>query len=362
MDKEKIQEIIEKNKSVALTLKENPDEPEILSREGLRLFFQNKGLSVYLWPEIPENLKSKWSPILTNHSNPPFFNEVFLRFPKSSFDIKEVNYEENSDFLTLKLLAGESEIEKEKIIFESRPTTIDSLVFLSSSEIEELPDFGEKISFPDEEKIILITPEEKTLAEKTFEIIELGGAETIIRENNLSNLLLATLLLETNNFKKKVNENSLNLAHHLFSLGADKKFIDEILNKEFSLSFAQILGRTLARTRLNEPLQSNWAFISSQDFTKAGIKNQDVLMVRRLVNKINELVPSQPIFITLWEDNERKVWSLMTHETESSSSGIFEKLSNHLGPGRKEDFIVTGPYKSFSEAEIKIKQILKEIV
>lgn len=339
---EKIQEIIEKAKSVALALKENPDESEILSREALRLFFQNNKLSVYLLPETPEDLKRKWSPILNDFSNPPLFSEVLLRFPKSSLNIKEINYEEDPEFLTLKLLAEESKVEKDNIVFESKPTTIDSIIYLSSVEIEELPEFQEKISFPREEKIILITPEDKTLSEKIFEIIESIKTEILTNENNLFNLLLAALLLETNNFKKKVSESSLNLAHRLLSLGANKKLVDEIINKDFSLSFAQILGRTLSRTRPNQSLQSNWAFISSQDFEKAGVKNIGVFLIRRIAEEVKEIVPKQPIFVILWENGENMVQALITTERNKERQA--------------------GPYKNFSEAEIKIRQILKEIL
>ena len=155
-------------------------------------------------------------------------------------------------------------------------------------------------------------------------------------------MLFASLILETDNFKNRVTEGSLNLAHHLLSLGADKKFIDEVIKKDFSLSFAQILGRTLARTRLNKSLQSNWAFISKNDFEKAGIKNADTSLIRRIIKEIREIIPRQPTLIVLWEDRENNVWALSTAEEKNE----------------KEDI---GPYKSFSEAELKIQQTLKEI-
>lgn len=345
MESEKIQEIIKGTSSVVLTLGENSGEQEILAREALRIAFQNKNILTYLFPETPENLKDKWSLILTDHKNPPLSTEISVRFPKNLFNIKEIVCEEDEEFLTLKILSKEAKIERGDIIFESRSTAVDALICLGSTDIN-FDYFRDKVTLPGGEKIIFVVPDDKTLSEKVFEIIRGTEAESI-EKTSIPNLLLAALLLETNNFRKKVTEGSLNLAQHLLSLGADKKFVDEIIKKEISFSFAQILGRALARTRLNEPLQSNWTFISNQDFEKAGIKNADSSLVLRIVNKINEIIPSRPIFIALWEDKENNIWALSVPETEEGEKEIFEKLA--------------GPYKNFSEAEIKIQQALKEV-
>jgi len=326
MESEKIQKIINKAGSIALILGENPKEQDILIREALRIFFQNKGWIIYLFPENPEDIKNKWSLILNNnHKNSSLSSEISVRLPKNIFNVKEIGYEEDDEFLTLKILADGDNAKKNGILLDVKPVTFDVLICVGSSDIK-FDNFKEKIS---------LTADDKTLSEKIFEIT---GDEVP------ANLLFASLLLETNGFKKKVTEGSLNLGQRLLFLGADKKIIDEILNKEFSLSFAQILGRTLARTRLNKFLQSNWAFISKKDFEKACIKNIDTPLIRRITREIIEIIPRQPTFVTLWEDKENNVWALLTTEEEKN---------------KKE---VIGPYKSFSEAELKIQQMLKEIV
>lgn len=324
MESEKIQEIINEAGSIALILDENPKEQEILIREALRIFFQNKGLAPYLFPENPEEIKNKWSPILNNYKNPSLSSEISVRFPKNRFNIKEIGYEDDEEFLILKILANGNNAKKNDVLLDVKPVTFDVLICIGSSDTK-FENFKDKI---------FLTADNKTLAEKVFEIT---GDEVS------ADLLFASLLLETNNFKKGVSEGSLNLAHHLLSLGANKKFIDEVMKKEFSLSFAQILGRTLARTRLNKSLQSNWAFISKKDFEKAGIKNADMSLIRRITCEIVEIIPRQPTFVTLWEDKENNVWALLTTEEE------------------KNEKEVVGPYKSFSEAELKIQQMLKEI-
>lgn len=333
MESEKIQKIINRAGSVALILDKNPQEQDILIREVLRIFFQNKGWVTYLFPENPEDIKNKWSPFLNNYKNPSLSNEISVRFPKNLFNIKEIGYEEDEDFLALKILADGNNSEKNGILLDIKPVTFDALVSIGSSDTK-FDNFKDKIS---------LTADNKTLAEKVFEIIQ--ADETGLNgKNNIPDLLLASLLLETNNFKKRVTEGSLNLAHQLLSLGANKNFIDAAIKKEFSLSFAQILGRTLARTRLNKSLQSNWAFLSKNDFEKAEIKNANTALIRQIVNEINEIISCQPIFVILWEDKDNNIWALLKTEKE------------------KEEKEALGPYKNFSEAELKIQQILKETI
>lgn len=333
MESEKIQKIINnKAGSIALILGENPQEQDILTREALRIFFQNKRWIIYLFPENPEDIKNKWSLILdNNHKNSSLSSEISVRLPKNIFNVKEIGYKEDDEFLTLKILTDGNNAQKNGILIDVKPVTFDVLICIGSSDIK-FDNFKDKIS---------LTADDKTLSEKIFEIIQTNEIGTT-EKNNIPDLLFASLILETNNFKKMVTESSLDLAHRLLSLGANKKLIDEVIKKEFSLSFAQILGRTLARTRLNKSLQSNWAFISKKDFEKASIKNADTLLIRRITREIMEIIPRQPIFVTLWEDKENNVWALLTTEKENEKE-------------------VVGPYKSFSEAELKIQQTLKEI-
>lgn len=270
METEEIKEIINNAESVALALDENSGEKEFLVREALRIFFQNKNKPVYLFPENPEEIKNKWSAILgndnNNRKNVSLSGEISIRVPKERFNIKEINYEEDEEFLILKITADDNENQNRDISVEIKPMVFDILICLGSLNIE-FDNFKEKI---------ILEAGEKTLSEKIFEIT---GDEIS------PNLLFASLLLETNGFKKNITEGSLNLGQKLLALGADKKIIDEILNSELSLSIAQILGRALARTRFSEYPQSNWSFISKNDFEKTGILNIDISLIRKSARK-----------------------------------------------------------------------------
>jgi hypothetical protein len=347
MEIKRIQEIIENSKIIGLTIKKGAGETELLAREALRILFQTKGLSVFCPQPMPEIFKSKWGCFLDNPSLPLPFNKILIRFPKENFEVKEINYEDGPEFLTLKVFSGKNKFEKNNILVETELPTLDAIFHLGPEEEKNLAEILTEVVLPDKEKIIFITPEETTFSEKIFEIADFLGINFSTAENNFANLLLASLLTETGGLKKNLSERSLIFANRLLSLGADKKTIDEIINKNLPLPLAQLLGRALARTRTDNSLKSNWTFISRDDFEKTGIDNADLPLLNKLISRISEIVPEQPLFIVLWEDKNKKVWGLLDYK-----EALF----------KKEIEKITGPYKSFSEAELELRKNLKEIL
>lgn len=113
----------------------------------------------------------------------------------------------------------------------------------------------------------------------------------------------------------------------------------ETIKTNHDLGFTQLLGRALARTRINEPLKSTWTFISAEDLEKTRHQSSPPSFFHQIIQNIRNLLPSQPTAVLLWQDKE-SVLALINSGDEENK--------------------IFGPYKNFSEAEIKIQQILKE--
>lgn len=141
--------------------------------------------------------------------------------------------------------------------------------------------------------------------------------------------------------KIKIKEINYEDEKDFFVINIDYENILEIIKTEQTPSFIQIFGRALARTRINENLKSIWTFISQEDLEKTKNKDADESFFYQIAKNVKKLIPFQPMALVLWQ-NKNKVWGLMLREDED-----------------KETF---GPYKNFSEAEIKIQQALKEII
>ena len=160
MESEKIREIINKTGSVALIVGENHKEQDILTREALRIFFQNKGWTICLFPENPEDIKNKWSPILNNYKNPSLSSEISVRLPNNIFNVKEIGYEEEDEFLTLKILTDGNNAGKNDILLDVKPAIFDILICINSPDAK-FDNFKDKIS---------LTADDKTLSEKFLKL------------------------------------------------------------------------------------------------------------------------------------------------------------------------------------------------
>lgn len=139
----------------------------------------------------------------------------------------------------------------------------------------------------------------------------------------------------------KIKEISYDDEEDFFVINIDYENILEIIKTEQTPSFIQLFGRALARTRINKELKSIWTFISQEDLEKTKNKNIRDSLFEQIIKNIKKLIPLQPTALILWQ-NKNKVWGLMLGESEET-----------------ETF---GPYKNFSEAEIAIQRILKEII
>lgn len=136
----------------------------------------------------------------------------------------------------------------------------------------------------------------------------------------------------------KIKEINYEDEEDFFIINIDYHDLFEIIKTGQNLSFSQLFGRALARTRVNKPLQSIWTFISKEDLEKTNNKDAGDSLFFQIIRNIKNIILSQPIAVILWQKNDVVFGAVL-----------------------KDDEIKTsGPYKNFTEAEIKIQQILKE--
>lgn len=355
---DKIKELIEQSKSFALILDKNPEEYELLSREALKSALCLKGVFVYLLPKNDENFIEKWSAAISKFENTPPSYFVSLNIPKKKFKIKEIFYESNDEFFTLNIGTEGGGLTPENIIFKPKATAIDAVFCFGSPEIKWSEITKDEMSLPGKEKIVFITNKDKTIAEKIKDIISIID-EKLLSESNISTLLFAALILETDNFTRNISEKNISLAGVFLKSGAAKKVINEILEKEKTDSFAQLLGRAMARTRIHEKLLSSWTFLSKEDLEKTGYKNDNPRLFYKILLKMCSSLPTQQLSLIFWQE-EDGVHLLASTFQESKENLI--SLSEKLNGDFNGKFLIAGPFKNFSEAEIQTREALKEII
>lgn len=128
--------------------------------------------------------------------------------------------------------------------------------------------------------------------------------------------------------------------------------------KERSNQFAQILGRALSRTRENKLFLSSWSFISLEDIKKTKTDQMSASFFHNILEEIIRNIPPQPLSIIFWQD-KRGIWSMIK---PNSRQDIFEKMKEKSNFSHKDDYLLAGPYTNFSEAELEIRKVIKQII
>lgn len=351
---EKIKKIFSGSRAFAIVCGNNAGEEVLLAKEALGEALRNAALITYQLPERPKFFSDKWTAILPPAENfSPLYSTSIL-IPKNRFDTKEISYSDDGKNISINISSAKEEIAKENVVFKTVPAKADAVFYLTSPEKQLIT----KISLPEEEdKIIVLTAlNNTTFSEQVFEIIRTAGLTAGLEKTKVPDLLLASLIAETAYFKNNLNEKTADFLGDLLRLGADKNKVDIMANNK-EISFIRLLGRAMARVSPNESLKSLWIFISQQDMEKTGNETADADVFYAIIRKIKELSAPQPFFVLLWQKKEDVFGIISTDRAETA-----EKLKFSLPAENKNGYLRAGPYKNFTEAELKIQNALKEIV
>lgn len=324
-----IKNILNGSKTFALILSKNFKEYELLAREALLITLKENGFGASLYPENPKEFNEEWRRLIPDNckNNGVPRKTTSILIPKEIYDIKEIFCGEDDDFFFLDV-NSESELDKNHIAFKEKPPVFDAVFFFGGQNCEYPDKFPETLPLPAKEKIICISADEnKTASKKVSEIIENIREDSPVSKA-ASTFLFASLLLET---------------------GARKE-------KKESLSFAQLFGRALARSRNNETLQSVWTFISKEDLEKTGNSEAKPELFYKISRKCREIIPINQLAVIVWQ-NESGIQAIIS---EKNSGKYLEIVGQSLKARKENGFIITETFASFSEAELEIQKAIKE--
>jgi len=354
----KIKRLIESSKSFGILLDQNPEEHEFLAKEILEHVITDKNLPSITLPEDLDEHKNKWKPILKEKIKTYIPQKSSIKLPKDKYKIKELSYEEDDDYLSLILTPQNGNLLKEDVLIENTPPETDLLFCLFERE-SKLDLYKEKIKIPEREKIIFINPCEKTLTEKIFTVAEIFNPN-LLTDKNLTTLLHAALLKETENLKESSTKETLSLASLFLENGAETEIINNVLNKEKSTSITQIIGRVLARTYIDEVPKISWSFLNQRDLQKTNqsANTTSSTFFFNLLKKIRNILPPLKLHILLWQ-SAGGVNALITGPFSKNESYILP-LASKLKAKTQSRFFVAGPFENFSQAESILKKQLKE--
>jgi len=370
LQEEKIRKVCADNGSFAVVSNNEAPEETYLAKEALVAAIRNAGLPVHSYPERQKDFVEKWLAVLPPANSNPLTFSTSILIPKNKVETKEISYTEDDRYVSINISAGKEEISKENVVFKTSPARVDAIFFFppfgQENKDGKLPEeISKKITAAEPDNIITISSgiDDETLAEKVFSIINIieSSGDISTKKSPVPDLVLAALMVETDQFQKNTGAETLTLASSLLKLGADKEKIAGLLSDK-SPSFVRLLGRTLARSYPNESLKSIWTFVAEQDLEKTGNEPTPALF-GKIMKKIKNLLEPRSFFVLIWQ-SKQEVWAMVSVSSKISgeiTARVAASLSAKKNPPSGGGNLISGPYKNFSEAELKIQSVLKEV-
>lgn len=352
---EKIKSIINQSESFALLATKNTPDSTLLAREALRVALEKKELSSISLENNPEDFKVKWRQILTGEETPKnFLQKTVIKIPKNRHNVKEISYEENDDFFSLLISSSNGAVIPSDVSFESHLPQVDSS-FCFFEDKTRLENFEERLILPPIDRIVFLSENHKPFAEKIQAIVKVIDPN-LLTIDSISTLLYASLILETENFSRDTNAETLSFGSSLLENGADKEKIKKIVEDLRNYSFAQLLGRALARTRKDEALKSSWTFLSKEDLEKTENLLSPAEFFYNILKEVKKVTPREEISLIFWQNNDGVFVIIETEKRNLLSAEMACALSVDTEGG----YLLSGPYQNFQEAETKIRETIKE--
>lgn len=357
---QKIMELLNGAKSCALILEQNPKEEAFLLHLAFTVALKGFGIYVLSFPEENDAVKlykEKWKNVLKEIPDYPQEKEqkTVIKIPKKDFLIKELSYDENEEFFSLVITPKQGKFIKEDVVFEDAlPEPDVVLCFTDNKKILETISSKIKIS-ESRENVILLYAEldnSKIFTEKIADLLQLLQVDFSIP---ILNLLFASLVLETVGFKNFVSGTVFSLANFLLSRGADVKLVQEILDSGRTDSFTQIVGRAAARSHYDENLEAMFVFLQDTDFEKTN-NSPSLNLILKIIRELEHIVKLPKIYAFFWQKGN-EIFTVL----KSENNNYLSKLSNIFNSPLQSDYLSVGPYKNFSEAELKVREALVQI-
>ncbi len=352
----KVKNLIETSRSFAILSDTGAEEYEILAKEILERILAGKNLPFISLPQEANPLRERWSAILKPANQCSLLQKTSIKLPKNKYEVKEISYEEDENHLSFIITSPKSGISKEDLILQSLPPQVDAVFCLFEDE-EKLKSFENKVQLPSLERIVFITPNERTVTEKILDIASLFNP-VFLDSEGIPTLLFAALIKETNNFTERITKDTLYLASLLLEKGAEKETVLSITDKEKTPFHVQLLGRLMARTYIDDLLNVSWSFINQRDLQKTNATGASPAFLYELIKKIRNFLPPQKLHILIWQSFEG-IKALVAAPPDKNEKYLLP-FSQKFQAIPQSRFFIAGPFANFSQAETNLRQTLKE--
>lgn len=321
----------------------------LFAREALRDILRIQKKKLIIFPDLPEKLKNGWNDILPPPT-PSITPKVKISIPKEKSE--EVAYhEEETEAAFVVTPKGGLTLGDVRVAFQ-KPEVDAAFLFFNDAHpfFRQLQEY---IILPQKDKMAFFGEKSHTYAEKIYTLAhDMRATDTACWPT----LLYLSLAGETEQFAISVTPNVFSIAGKLLEKGADNTHLPRLQEQERRISHANLLGRALARTQIDEERNTSWTFLAQKDFLRSQIAPEEKESATSVIlPQIRSRIPNVSTSFMLWEKTPHIHFCAW-----SKNPSVIARIATLPDVQTNEQICTGGGFENFTQAELRLRQLSQE--
>lgn len=364
-------QLIEKAKHIGIVLPPRPDHDVLSSAEVIVRFLASRNIYIGIVTRLDLALLTPDAMFLALASLKPLTKEFIISLDTTSAPISQLRYEHGDNRVDIILSPSSYSILQDSTSFRQGNIQCDCLIALGIDDIKQIdtnildanPLFFSKIPIIAIDisqkhtaygQINLLDPSLSSLAELVYHFLTSFPHYAIPIES--ATLLLSGILHRTRDFTLLAHANTLLVSHELIGMGAQHKAAHDLSRASMPFSLMPLVGRALARSRMDNEKGIMWSCITQNDFLTTGHLPQDIIHV---LNRIREEFPHTRACILSWQyPNSQEIRTSIAADKDLLED-VREKTRGEYSGMHIE---LADTYDSFTSAERAVIALLDDVL
>ena len=364
-------QLIEKAKHIGFVLPVHPDTDALASAEVIVNFLASRNIYVGIITRLDPALLKPDTAFLNLTALKSLTKEFIISLDTAAAPISQLRYEHIDNRVDIILSPSSHSILQDSTSFRQGNIQCDCIIVLGVDDIKQIdtaildanPSFFSEIPIIAMDisqkhtaygRINLVDPSLSSLSELTYYFLTSFPHYVIPAEN--ATLLLSGILHHTQNFTLLANANTLLISHELIGLGAKNETAHDISRTSTPFSLMPLIGRALARSRMDDRKEIVWSCITQSDFLTTGHLPKDTIDV---LSRMRKEFPHTRACVLLWQYPDSKEIRVSIAADEELLEDLCEKTH---GEYKKTHVELADTHDSFLHAEHAVTALLDEVL
>lgn len=371
MDVTPVVQIIEKSKHIGLVFPLHPSYDLLSAADTLVRFLSSRGIYTGTVTPLHPLIAMPQRSFSNIASLNPLTREFIISLDTAHAPVAQLRYEHIGDRVNVILSPSSYAMFQDHITFRQGNIQCDCIIALGVEDIETIDTSSLHLDplFFSQTPIIAIDIAKKinnyaeinltdasctSFSELIYRFLEKQKNYTITHET--ATLLLSGILHRTRGLNMDTNADTLLVSHELIRAGADFKTARMLAQEHTPLALMPLIGRAMARSKLDTSKETVWSMITSQDFIATDRSTDDIPSV--LDHLTREFLHAR-MCVLLWQAPDTQ----QIHVCIAADTLLLASLRQQTNNELKNTFIeLEHTYDSFLNAEHAIHALLDTVL